>query len=1244
MYTDGTGGVAKPTLKNVKFSDNYGNGGGMYNLNSNPRLLNALFNHNCTSNTYGGGIYNNHSNAVLMNVTLVSNGFCTDYGNACLAGGGIYNDHSNPQLTNTILWSNTAIAGTQISNTVGSVPKIYYSDIEGGCPSGSNCVAGMIDADPLFVDAGASNYRLSSSSPAVDAGNNAYMSLSIDLAGKPRKVDLYRTDTGSGTPPIVDMGAYETQADVIYVDQDATGGLNNGLTWANAYTDLADALTWANDNPGVYLEIWVAEGVYTPGSDRSASFQISRDHVQLYGGFSGSENIREQRDWAAHLTSLSGDIGTQGDSADNSYHVLYLDGVTTQPLGSLTVIDGFTITGGYASESSGANAKGGGLYCAGSGAGHACSPTLANLIFSANAAIQGSGVYADGSAGGASSPRIEQVIFRDNSANEGGGMYNDGGNGGASNPSIEATLFNGNQADSAGGGMYNNGGNSGSSLPTLINVTFSGNQAGVSGGGMYNYGVSGEARPRLVNCILWGNDAPDSPQISNQSATPAITYTDIEGGGYPDTGNLQTDPLFNAPALASTAPTAAGDYHVQAISPVIDAGNSISPTIESDLDGNPRLTGAEVDMGAYEAALVYTLTLSTNGNGSGVITPTAGIYSYFQNTVVTLTAEADNGMLFSGWSGSNDCHYGRVTMVADLACVATFNHAIIHVKQDAPGPVHDGITWETAYQTLQEALDLTNSNPGGVFEIWVAEGVYYPDEGGSHVNNSRSESFRINFNVRLYGGFAGNETSRDQSDWMANPTLLSGDIEQDETLANNAYHVIYVDGVSYNQSIGGTTVIDGFTITAGNAAGSGTDGSGGGMYCYSKRGYACDPSLSHLIFSGNSAAQDGGAIFADGGKISCEDNNSSGESSPTLSDVIITGNTANRGGGMANYAACYGRSSPSLSNVLFSQNSAVYGGAMFNYAKGSYLFIYVTPSLIIYMEYKAYSEPVLTNVTFSDNSASGNGGAIYNQLGVDPDTLFGTVSPTLNNSILWDNTAPSGAQIYNGGLHLFDKGATTSLYHSDLQGVGCDYCFGTGNIAVDPHFVDPAASDYRLKGESPLIDAGEDSECASEDIRDLPRNDWSCDMGAYEVHLVDSTVITKTTALSGTYTFGPTLVKMDFSDVGALITTTVEYWPGPHPYPVGSLGGSGVGWGPYYTLSGQGSSGVVTSGFGMTLTLSAEGINLPFVCKNTSRTWDCAVDGYNEDFAWRSGVSAFSDWAVGSDMDWIYLFLPLVAR
>jgi hypothetical protein len=78
--------------------------------------------------------------------------------------------------------------------------------------------------------------------------------------------------------------------------------------------------------------------------------------------------------------------------------------------------------------------------------------------------------------------------------------------------------------------------------------------------------------------------------------------------------------------------------------------------------------------------------------------------------------------------------WGLLQPVAAWACGGT----IICVDGDAPGPAHDGASWTTAYTTLQHALDYTNANSGTDYEIWVAEGVYYPDEGGAHVDNSES--------------------------------------------------------------------------------------------------------------------------------------------------------------------------------------------------------------------------------------------------------------------------------------------------------------------------------------------------------------------------------------------------------------------------------------------------------------------------------------------------------------------------
>jgi hypothetical protein len=153
---------------------------------------------------------------------------------------------------------------------------------------------------------------------------------------------------------------------------------------------------------------------------------------------------------------------------------------------------------------------------------------------------------------------------------------------------------------------------------------------------------------------------------------------------------------------------------------------------------------------------------------------------------------------------------------------------IIYVDIDATGS-SDGTSWEDAYPLLQMALDEASAQPGTDIEIWVAEGTYYPDDGPGHVQDSRDESFRIQYNnVQLYGGFAGTESIREARDWSSNVTILSGDIGTSGTSSDNSYHVLYLDGVT-NTPINAKTVIDGFTITGGSASGSDSNGMWGAV-------------------------------------------------------------------------------------------------------------------------------------------------------------------------------------------------------------------------------------------------------------------------------------------------------------------------------------------------------------------------------------------------------------------------------
>src|SRR5262245_61802335 len=102
---------------------------------------------------------------------------------------------------------------------------------------------------------------------------------------------------------------------VIFVKAGAVGA-NDGSSWANAYTGLQSALAAANPSSADTVEIWVAAGTYTPRptADRSLSFTL-KNNVQVYGGFAGVETQREERNSAANVTILSGDISAAGDSS-----------------------------------------------------------------------------------------------------------------------------------------------------------------------------------------------------------------------------------------------------------------------------------------------------------------------------------------------------------------------------------------------------------------------------------------------------------------------------------------------------------------------------------------------------------------------------------------------------------------------------------------------------------------------------------------------------------------------------------------------------------------------------------------------------------------------------------------------------------------------------------------------------------------------------------------------------------------
>ena len=228
---------SSPTVTDCAITDNTASlyGAGIHCHRQSSATITGCTITDNTASVSGGGIYCYHCNPTIANCTITGN-TATD---ADSLGGGIcYKRGSTAVAANCILWANSAIQGSQIGMQGRSQSEEYptlavmHCDVEGGqagvyVGEGSTLIwgNGNIDADPLFVDPNAADYHLSTGSPCIDAGCNCAVPvdfadldgdgdtdeyLPFDLDGEGRFFDDPNTpDTGSGLPPIVDMGAYE---------------------------------------------------------------------------------------------------------------------------------------------------------------------------------------------------------------------------------------------------------------------------------------------------------------------------------------------------------------------------------------------------------------------------------------------------------------------------------------------------------------------------------------------------------------------------------------------------------------------------------------------------------------------------------------------------------------------------------------------------------------------------------------------------------------------------------------------------------------------------------------------------------------------------------------------------------------------------------------------------------------------------------------------------------------------------
>ncbi|MCK4563544.1 MAG: right-handed parallel beta-helix repeat-containing protein, partial [Verrucomicrobia bacterium] len=888
-YADDSGGGIYlrqgGTLNHCSLIDNVSGGdGGGGSLDNGGSLNNCLLSGNSARG--GGGLHYGTANG------------CAFTGNSATDGGGMqYGTANNCTFTfnsagdygggfawgtakNCILWYNTAGDSGDNLDDMDS-PTLYSCSPD--LVHGSN---GNITNAPLLVSAS----HIATNSPCVGAGSASYASgtdidgevwqsppamgcdeitgsitgtIQLSISGPESVCENHATTysievQGAITETVLDFGDGQSATNVM---------LSVDHAWSTPGT-YSLTLTGYNDEfPGgvstslvvqVYSADFSAVHVSPMGNDANDGSSWATAKKTIQAGVDAQE-ITGGIVWVTNGTYLlSSEIEVAKEVrvvSVNGPESTLVDGggvVRCFNLGdSKCLVSGFTITNGSVNGSTpdgGWETEGGGVNCSG------LNPVVHNCILIDNSAKSYGGGMMRGTA--------KNCVFSNNSVTDnygyGGGMYQG---------AAENCLLVGNTANYYGGGaMYTSLRNC-----TVVNNTVTGGSAG------------GIGNSPAYNCIVWGNTATGSGNnVYGSSSYGAENICSPDGITHGVDGCITNNPLFRDGA--------AGNFQLLETSPCVNAGNNLHAPDGTDLVGSPRIVAGTVDMGAYEYFELTSFVISTTSGANGSVSPidpeviqgedqSFAIHPAYGYRIESLTVDGSPVAITTNYTFTNvqSAHTFDALFTAD----------VVYVDASQPGDSGDGLSWVTAKQTLQAAVDAVGH--GGT--VLATNGTYA-------VGGTITPGYALNNRVCITRPIAVQSVNGPEV------TLIQG-----AAGSNGGNDVDSVRGVFMENGCS----LSGFTVTNGYSMGSGDfamDRSGGGIWISS----GCV--VSNCVLTGNAATYGGGVYLRSGG---------------VLGNCLLTHNSASNDG-----SGAYLWQGGTLNNCTLSLNfGSNYGGGAYLYYGGT---------------------------------------------------------------------------------------------------------------------------------------------------------------------------------------------------------------------------------------------------------------------------------------------------------------------